>query len=99
MIERSQQGKALGAKQKAEMGLKDYETGQPRDRSRLALRAERAKLESCKDGTIIAQGKRGTSAAPGYGRNLNRLPFFRVCRAVWRMLERAANLEKWGGWV
>ena len=33
---------------------------------RLRREAERAKLKSCKDGEIIAQGKRGTSAALGY---------------------------------
>jgi hypothetical protein len=31
------------------------------------MRAERAKLKSCKDDEIIAQGKRATSAALGYG--------------------------------
>ena len=30
------------------------------------MRAQRAKLKSCKDDDISARGKRGTSAAPGY---------------------------------
>src|ERR1035438_7945036 len=32
-------------------------------------------LKSCRDAMIIAQGKRGTSAALGYGRNINPSPF------------------------
>ena len=59
----------------------------------VSLRAERAKLKSCRDDMIVAQGKRGTSAALGYGRNMNMRntrkanyarPPHRPCYGGWR---------------
>src|SRR5689334_6642030 len=44
-------------------------------------RAERAKLKSCKDDKITAQGKRGTSAALGMRHNM--IPSL-VSNRVWR---------------
>ena len=39
------------------------------------MRAQRAKLKSCREDMKIAQGKRGTSAALGCGPNMNSSPF------------------------
>ena len=56
------------------------------------LRAERAKLKSCKDDKIIAQGKRGTSAALGKRQKMISSLFSNL---VWRAPQpRQTRLEK-----
>jgi len=49
------------------------------DRS-LMMRAERAKLKSCRDDMILAQGQRGTSAALGSEREMIPSPFSGLAR-------------------
>ena len=44
------------------------------------IRAKRAKLKSCKDDEIIAQGKRGTNAALGSERKMICSPFSGLAR-------------------
>ena len=43
--------------------------------SGVGMRAQRAKLKSCKDDETIARGKRGTSAAPGCQCKMITFPF------------------------
>src|SRR5262249_15506449 len=59
-------------------------------------RAERAKLKSCKDDTIVAQGKRGTSAALGNGQKMILSPFSNL---VWRAPGTPNQIGKRRAWV
>ena len=55
------------------------------------MRAERARLKSCKDDAIIAQGKRGMSAA--LGKRHKMIPSL-FSNLVWRARTRQTRLEK-----
>jgi len=59
-------------------------------------RAERAQLKSCKDDEIIAQGKRGTSAALGKRHKMIRSLFSNL---VWRAWGAPNQIGKKRGWV
>src|SRR5579859_4299945 len=62
-------------------------------------RAERAKLKSCKDDKIIAQGKRGTSAALGKEAKNDLLSFFQSGLARHRRAKPDWKKERLGvGW-
>ena len=60
-----------------------------------SLSAPSTLLKSCRDAMIIAQGKRGTSAALGYGRKINPSPFPDLPRRP----TRRGKPGKRGGWV
>ena len=57
------------------------------------MRAQRAKLKSRRDDMIIAQGKRGTSAALGYGSKMISSFFLRVWRARARRTRRKKEVR------
>jgi hypothetical protein len=61
------------------------------------MRAERAKLKSCRDDAITAQGKRGTSAALGNGRKMICSFFPSGLARARRAKPEGKKVAEWGG--